>query len=187
MPHFRNIGRREFLANSAVLAAAASLPARSFAQEKMNTRPIPGTDETLPMVGLGAPKPFIELPPEGKELPMSLIQTMVDQGGRFFDTPAFFRPDPPVIGGILSEMGLQDKLFLAGKITVNGKQEGIRHLERSVENLNKRPIDLLMIHNMRDMENHWPTLKEWKEAGRTRYIGVSLTRQGELRTSWENL
>jgi diketogulonate reductase-like aldo/keto reductase len=74
-------------------------------------------------------------------------------------------------------MGLQDKLFLAGKITVNGKEEGIRHLERSVENLNKRPIDLLMIHNMRDMENHWPTLKEWKEAGRTRYIGVSLTRQ----------
>ena len=30
---------------------------------------------------------------------------------------------------------------------------------------------------MRDMENHWPTLREWKEAGRTRYIGVSLTRQ----------
>jgi len=177
VPNFRNINRREFLTNSAVFAAATSLPTVSFAQQKMNTRPIPGSDETLPVVGLGAPRPFIELPPEGKELPKSLIQAMVDLGGRFLDTPAFFRPDPPVIGELLTEMGLQEDLFLAGKITVNGKEEGIRHLERTVENLNKRPMDLLMIHNMRDMEHHWPTLKEWKEAGRVRYIGISRTRQ----------
>jgi len=37
-------------------------------------------------------------------------------------------------------------------------------------------MDLLMVHNMRDLEDHWPTLKDWKEAGRVRYIGVSLTR-----------
>ena len=165
------------MAQSAGFAVAASLPIGALAQESMRTRLIPGTDESLPVIGLGAPRAFIELPPEGKDLPKSLIQTMVDLGGTMLDTPAFFRPDVPVIGELLTEMGLQEDLFLTTKITVNGKQEGIAHLEKAVQNLGKRPMDLLMIHNMRQLDLHWPTLKEWKEAGRTRYIGVSLTRQ----------
>ncbi len=130
--------RREFLAQSAALAAAASLPVRSFAQETMRTRRIPGTDEYLPVIGLGAPDIFIDLPPEGQELPISVLETMVDLGGRLLDTPSFFRPDVPILGEILTEMGLRDEMFLTGKITVNGK-----------------------------------------EAGRTRYIGVSLTRNDD--------
>ena len=179
MPDFNEINRREFLAQSTAVAAAATLPVGSFAQESMLTRRIPGTDEYLPVVGLGAPDIFINLPPEGKELPKSVLQAMVDQGGRLFDTPAFFRPDVPIVGGLLSEMGLQQDLFLSGKITVNGKEAGIEHLERTVANLNKRPMDLLLIHNMRTLDEHWATLKDWKEAGRVRYIGVSLTRNSD--------
>ena len=104
---------------------------------------------------------------------------MVDMGGRVIDTPAFFRPDVPVIGELLTEMGLQQELFLGGKITVSGKKEGIAHLEKTVNNLNKRPLDYLLIHNMRDMDNHWPTLKDWKEAGKVRYIGISRTRNND--------
>lgn len=145
----------------------------------MRSRRIPGTDEMLPVVGLGAPTIFSRLPPEGKALPKAVIRAMVDAGGTFIDTPAFFRPDVPVIGELLTEMGLQQRLFLAGKITVSGKAEGIRHLERTERSLNKRPMDLLLIHNMRDMKNNWPTLKDWKAAGRVRYIGVSLTRNAD--------
>jgi diketogulonate reductase-like aldo/keto reductase len=167
------------MARSAAVAAASALPAGAFAQESMITRQIPGTDEYLPVIGLGAPDVFIETPPEGKELPKSLLQAMVDQGGRLFDTPAFFRPDPPEIGEILTEMNLQQELFLSGKITVNGKEAGIEHLEKTVANLNKRPMDLLLIHNMRTLDEHWATLRDWKDSGRVRYIGVSLTRNAD--------
>ena len=171
--------RREFLKQGTALAAAASLPVGAFAQETMRARPIPGTDEYLPVVGLGAPDIFIDLPPEGKELPMAVLQTMVDLGGRLLDTPSFFRANVPYLGELLAEMDLREQMFLTGKITVNGKEAGIEHLERMVANLNKHPMDLLMIHNMRTMDEHWPTLREWKEAGRTRYIGVSLTRNSD--------
>lgn len=179
MPNHNEMNRREFLAQSAALAAAASLPVVSCAQETMRTRLIPGTNEALPVVGLGAPEPFIEMTEAGKELPKALVQTMLDMGGTVMDTPAFFRPDPPILGEILQEMGLVDDLFLTTKITVNGKEEGKAHLEKAVANLNKRPMDLLMIHNMREMDLHWPTLREWKESGRARYIGVSLTRNDD--------
>ena len=163
-----------------MLAGAATLPLSSFAQETMRTRAIPGTDERLPVVGIGAPRLFIEMPPEGKDLPISLIQAMMDTGGTVIDTPAFFRPNVPVLGEILQEMGVQDDLFLIGKITVNGKQEGNDHLEKLVDNLGKRPMDCLMVHNMRQLDVHWPTLKQWKEDGKVRYIGVSRTRETEF-------
>lgn len=179
MPIFNGISRRTFLAQGAALAAATSLPMGVLANESMRTRAIPGTDEHLPVVGLGAPRIFIDLPAEGKQLPISVIQAMVDTGGSVMDTPAFFRPDVPVVGPILQEMGLTDDLFLLGKITVSGKQAGIDHLERLVANLNKRPIDALLVHNMRELDIHWPTLKQWKDEGKVRYIGVSLTRTSD--------
>lgn len=151
----------------------------ALAKQSMRTRTIPGTREELPVVGLGAPRIFIDLPPEGKELPKAVVQAMVDLGGTVIDTPAFFRPNVPVLGPILQEMGIADDLFLIGKITVSGKQAGIDHLEKLVANLNKRPIDALLIHNMREMDVHWPTLKQWKEEGKVRYIGVSLTRTAD--------
>ena len=176
----KRLNRRTFLAGSAMAAASCMLPAgTALAQEKMLARAIPGTEEYLPVMGLGAPAPFVKLPPEGKELPYSLLNTMMEHGGRFLDTSPFFRPDPPVIGELLSDLNLQSELFLTAKITVDGQEAGVEHLERSVANLNKEPMDLLMVHNMRDMHYHWPTLKEWKDAGRTRYIGVSLGRPGQ--------
>jgi len=176
LPNSVEISRRKFLAQSATLAAAAALSGSAFSSPPMRTRLIPGTNEALPVVGLGAPDIFKRIPPEGIDLPKSVIQAMLDLGGTLIDTPPFFRPDVPVIGSILTEMGLQNDLFLTGKITVEGKQAGIAHLEKTVANLNKHPIDLLMVHNMREMHLHWPTLKDWKEQGRARYIGVSRTR-----------
>lgn len=173
------LNRRTFLASSAMAAASCAIPLGcSAAQESMLTRAIPGTDESLPVMGLGAPDPLNILPPEGKELPISLLNTMVENGGRFLDTSPFFRPDPPIVGQLLTELNLQSELFLTAKITVDGKEAGIEHIERSVANLNKQPMDLLMVHNMRDMHLHWPTINDMKEAGRTRYTGVSLGRPG---------
>lgn len=159
----------------------------------MLTREIPGTGEYLPIMGLGSPIPFYSDPPEGPGLAESLVQAMYDMGGRFIDTPAFFRPYPPgaappegqpvpqdgehmpALGSVINTLNLQDELFLAGKISVRGKEEGIQHMDKLIANLNKRPMDLMMALNMWDMEFHWPTLKEAKAEGKVRYIGASLT------------
>ena len=194
MPLIKKLNRRKFVKNSAGLAAVAALPIGlgacaqnnlsgagaelliSTATGKMRSRAIPGTSEYLPVVGLGAPDVFFKVSEQGKQLPMSLVQTMMEQGGRVIDAPAFFREDKdPILGQLLTELKLQDDLFLTGKVPVQGKEEGIAHLERISRYLSKRPMDLLMIHNMRDM-THWSTLKQWKEEGKVRYIGVSRTR-----------
>lgn len=186
--HPKSLNRRQFVLSTAALTAlplglypGTTTAAAATKPEEMLTRAIPGTNESLPVVGLGSPNAFITMPPEGKELAMSLVRTMMEMGGRVIDAPPFFRADDPVLGQVLTEMNIQDKLFLTGKITVSGRQEGIAHLERTSRYLNKHPMDLLMVHNMRDMENHWPTLKQWKDEGKVRYIGVSRTRETDFR------
>ena len=170
------IDRRAFLAGTAAMITSGAAWSQG---ESMRTRLIPAGDEPLPVIGLGAPRVFWELPPEGPSLPNALIDAMREQGGTLIDTPPFFQRGLPAIGGLLRDLGIQDELFLTGKITVSGKQAGIEHLERTESNLGKRPMDALMVHNLRDMANHWPTLKDWKAEGRARYIGVSSTGAGD--------
>lgn len=193
MSRLPSLDRRTFLTNAGAATAASALPLKAFSQgafsqENMLTREIPGTNEYIPAVGMGSPDVFYADPPEGPELAKSIVQTMYDMGGRFIDTPAFFganspgsrgalneSANPPAVGRVINELGLQDELFLASKISVRGKQEGIDHMDKIIANLNKKPLDLMMALNMWDMEFHWPTLKEAKAEGKVRYIGASLT------------
>ena len=176
MKDVSQFSRRKFLTRTAGLSVAATLPlgCASSLQPSMITRTIPGTNESLPICALGSPDVFYTTPEgETDELAKTLVQTMYDQGGRVIDTPAFFRPNPPVLGGMIQEMNLQDDLFLVGKITVNGREEATEHLNKTIDNLGKRPLDLMMLHNMRDADNTWPVLEQAKAEGKVRYIGTS--------------
>lgn len=55
MKRFDSISRREFLTHAAAVTAASTMPLRSFAQDGLQSRVIPGTNERLPLVGLGSP------------------------------------------------------------------------------------------------------------------------------------
>lgn len=168
------ISRRKFLTNSVAATTAASLPITAMAQQGVQSRPIPGTNDYLPLVGSGSPD-FFYTTPEGatNSAAAALVQTMYNAGGRMIDTPAFFRPNPPVLGQIIQDLGMQDDLFLMGKITVDGAEAAQRHLDLTISNLGRETIDVMMLHNLRDYENTWPVLERAKAEGRVRYIGIS--------------
>ena len=188
-----SISRRKVLTRSTAVAAAGVLPLGACVQQTanntraktevidtskaINTRAIPSTGEKLPLVGLGSPDFFYTTPEDGNNDPAkAVIQAMYDAGGRMIDTPAFFRPDPPVVGPILQEMGIQDDLFLIGKIThevESGRAAAINHIDTTISNLGRDQIDLMLLHNLNDAENLWPVLQEAKAEGKVRYIGVS--------------
>ena len=59
------------------------------------------------------------------------------------------------------------------KVWTSGRAAGIAQMEQSLRLLRKQPLDLMQIHNLVDYATHLKTLREWKAAGRVRYIGAT--------------
>ena len=81
-----NWTRRNFLGQVGGLGALMSLPPGLLPQERLPTRPIPGTGESLPIVGFGSSKSVLEILSQGSEPILSVIQSLLDRGGRVVDT-----------------------------------------------------------------------------------------------------
>ena len=46
-------------------------------------------------------------------------------------------------------------------------------MNRSMDRMQKRPMDLMQIHNLQDWKTHIKTLMDWKAQGKVRYIGIT--------------
>jgi diketogulonate reductase-like aldo/keto reductase len=83
-----------------------------------------------------------------------------------------------VLGQLAHDAGLTDKLFLATKVWTSGEQEGIRQMERSFTLLKTGLVHLMQVHNLVDWKTHLKTLRDWKERGRIKYIGITHYTEG---------
>ncbi len=59
-------------------------------------------------------------------------------------------------------------------------------MHQSMERIGVDVIDLMQIHNLRDWQTHLPILRDWKEQGRFRYIGIT-TSHGRFHEDLEQL
>jgi diketogulonate reductase-like aldo/keto reductase len=77
------------------------------------------------------------------------------------------------VGDLSTEIGLNDKLFIATKVWTSGEADGIQQMNNSFSLLRRKKIDLMQIHNLVDWQTHIKTLRKWKDEGRIRYLGVT--------------
>ncbi len=50
---------------------------------------------------------------------------------------------------------------------------GIEQMQRSMRRMGVEVFDLMQVHNLVDWETHVETLKQWKQQGKVRYIGIT--------------
>src|SRR5213080_1895869 len=161
-------------------AAGLLLPVRaSRAQTKsesstMLMRAIPSSGEKLPVIGLGTWRTFdVDLTPDNRKQLEDVLALFVKLGGRVIDSSPMYGRAEQVIGDLTATLGIRDKLFLATKVWTRGKENGIKSMERSMALLRTKRIDLMQVHNLVDVNTHLPTLREWKNEGRIRYLGIT--------------
>lgn len=169
-----NYSRRDFLALVSAVGASSFAGMSAFAQQSMPLRRIPKTGETLPIIGLGSSKVITEIAENGTDPVMAILRTLVDHGGRVVDTWPRDPSNDSGFGRVINEPDLRDKLFVTTKVSENGAA-GVEQLEQSLRSYGRQTIDLAQIFSLTDLYTHWPTLKEWKESGRARYIGVTVS------------
>jgi len=186
--------RRSFMAAAASALATAGLagvsPRSALAQaeaksdKKLNGRIIQRklgrTGLELPVVSMGVMNASI---PE-------IIQASYELGMRHFDTAAWYQfgRNEQMVGNVIKNLGVRDKVVIGTKIHTPDQRRGltpeqhkdkiIESTEASLRRLKTDYVDILYIHDMREVseisdEGLIEGMKEVKRQGKARWIGVS--------------
>jgi len=179
--------RREMLALGAGLVAG-TLPGISIAQtgtQPLLSRPIPKSKELLPVIGLGTAIIFdIDSDAEKRAERTKVIQTLLDGGARMIDTAPSYGTAEPVVGDLLAAMKARDKVFLATKVRSNSNEAFVAQMKNSQRRLHSEKIDLMQMHNVgfldrNQVASQLAIVREWKQQGHFRYIGVTHSQRQE--------
>lgn len=138
------------------------------------TRPIPGTGEKLPVIGLGTWQTFDVGGTTAERSPLNeVLQTMTGAGAKVIDSSPMYGRSEAVVGDLTTVLNLRKQVFLATKVWTQGAAQGIAQMSESLRLLQTDSVDLMQIHNLVDWRTHLKTLREWKEQKKIRYIGIT--------------
>jgi len=166
--------RRDFLALMSVLGVSGLGSARLLAEEQMPTRQIPGTNESLPVIGLGSSKPVAQIAEKGTDPLAEVLRTLVANGGSVVDTWPRHPANDAAFGRVIAEPDLRDALFVASKIDQVGKEAGIQQFRETQRLYQRKTLDLVQVFSLTDLETQWSNLRDFKASGEARYIGVTV-------------
>jgi diketogulonate reductase-like aldo/keto reductase len=174
------MNRRNTLLAIAAASAAhiASIPVRAQASSPitkaalMSTRKIPSTGEAIPVIGLGTWQTF-DVSASAYAPLEEVLREFGALGGRMIDSSPMYGRSEEVAGELMAKLNLREKLFVATKVWTSGKAQGIAQMEDSIKKLRAKPIELMQVHNLLDVETHLETLRAWKAEQRVKYIGVT--------------
>lgn len=173
--------------------AAGTLPGISAAQisvaqnaaKPLLARAIPKSKEMLPVIGLGTAIIFdIDSDAEKRAERTQVIRTLLDGGARLIDTAPSYGSAEPVVGDLLAMAKVRDRVFLATKVRSNSNEAFVAQMKQSQQRLHSPKIDLMQMHNVGFLDKNMVAsqlaiVREWKQQGHFRYIGVTHSQDQE--------
>lgn len=170
-----NISRLMFLRQSSAASLSLLIP-RFFSglqTGKMITRKIVSSGEMIPAIGLGSWITFDVGDTEDELKPMrNVLEEFINAGGKLVDSSPMYGRSEKVIGHLASNLNVSDKLWVATKVWTSGERAGKTQIENSKSHFKKWP-SLIQVHNLQDVKTHLKTLRQLKEEGRLKYIGIT--------------
>lgn len=186
----RDYSRRSVLAGIGGAALAGSFPLRfprAAAPENAITRAIPGTEERLPVIGMGSWITFNVGDNEAlRQDRTAVLQSFFDRGGAMVDSSPMYGSSPEVIGYALQRIENVGALFSASKVWTPLQAAGVEQMAESRDAWGLRRFDLMQVHNLLNWKGHLETLRRDKAEGRIRYIGIT-TSHGRRHEEMEEL
>ena len=170
----------KLLAAAPVMAVIPPAPAAGAPLK----RAIPKTGELLHAIGLGTWQTFdVGGDPAGRAAAREVLARFVKAGGQMVDSSPMYGSSEAVVGELAADLGVEKSLFLATKVWTSGREAGIRQMEESLRRMRTlaprpRAMDLMQVHNLSDVSTQLKTLREWKEQGRIRYLGITHYHEG---------
>jgi len=163
------IDRREFTYSVGLAALAAMVPpdVSALGRMPMQRRVIPGSDETLAVVGLGNARVFYE---GDMETSRELIRIFLEHCGSYVDTGWGARE---TVGKIMRENDAHEQLFLGTYVEGENLPSMRAEIHRILDVQGGESLDLVQIMPPDDFSRRREQFAALKEEGLTRYLGVA--------------
>lgn len=162
------LSRRNFVQAMGAASLAGAWPGGVHASctEQLPHRPIPGTDESIAIVGLGN-SAFYE---SDMALSRQLIEVFLEHGGSYVDAGG---DASKILSRISRDLGAQEQLFLG--IGVGKKKlPSMRNLVQGLIDIEGGgPLDLVQVATPEELEQHYDVFLALREEGLVRYFGVA--------------
>jgi len=173
-----NPSRRNFMKAGLAAGAALLLPSSGTLAQgaPLLQKKIPSSGEMIPIIGLGTARRYEEVKTEAEKIPLrETILKFKEVGLKVIDSSPSYGTAEAVVGEIVDGLKIRDSLFLATKVSLRqiGREQGIAQIEQSFKKLRTNKIDLIAVHNLRDTQVQLRSLREMKQAGRIRYVGIT--------------
>jgi aryl-alcohol dehydrogenase-like predicted oxidoreductase len=189
-----DLKRRDFIKAGIYTGASLVLPPAGLLAQgaSLLQKKIPSTGESIPIIGIGTARRYEEIKTGSEKAPRrETIRQFKELGGKVIDSSPSYGTAEAVVGELVDALKIRDSLFLATKVSLRntGREAGLEQIEESFKKLRTSKIDLIAVHNLRDTQTQLRSLRELKQAGRIRYVGVttSFDRQyGEFEQSMKN-
>jgi aryl-alcohol dehydrogenase-like predicted oxidoreductase len=175
---FMDLSRRDFIRTGIGMGAAMLVPSsESLAQAApLLQKKIASSGESIPIIGLGTARRYEEVTSDAEKVPLrETILKFREVGLKVIDSSPSYGTAEAVVGEIVEGLKIRDALFIATKVSLrkDGRDEGLKQIEQSFKRLRTNKIDLIAVHNLRDTDTQLKTLREMKQAGRIRYVGIT--------------
>ena len=174
--HLTDPARRRVLQGLAGAAAlgAAGAGASPPATAAPVLKPIPSTGEAIPVIGMGTWLTFNVAPyTDARKQRVEVLRAFFEEGGRMVDSSPMYGLAEAAVGHCREQLDGAPRLWSATKVWTPGRLPGIAQMNLSLKLWGLEKMDLMQVHNMVDWDTHLGTLKEWKQQGRIRYIGIT--------------
>jgi len=173
------VSRRDaaLMSLSAALTGGLGRAARA-ADLPLITRAVPASGERLPVIGIGTNRYDVSSTAEIADR-RAVLARLPQVGGSVVDTAPLYGRSEEVIGDLVSSLGNRDRLFIATKVIAHDAVSGEASLAHSLKVLRTARLDLMQVHNLMGVEVMLPLLREWKQAGRIRYTGITTSNPGD--------
>jgi aryl-alcohol dehydrogenase-like predicted oxidoreductase len=174
-----NISRRNFSkAGLGAISLAAMGTGNALAgPEHIIRKAIPSSGETVPIIGLGTNRFGVGDDSQKRALLQATLRRFHQLGGTVIDTAPMYRSSESVLGDLIANLGIRRALFVATKTDKDGGADATdAQMRESQRRLQTQKFDLMQVHNLIGWQDALPVLREWKQEGLVRYIGITTSR-----------
>ena len=161
-----------------LIAAGAALPLAGealAADGAMLSKPIPHGGERLPVIGIGTAIVFdYENDPAKQAERMGVIKALADGGGKLIDTAPSYGKAEDRLGEVVQSTGTRNRLFIATKVAASQtREQQTASMKASQQRLKTEKFDLMQVWNVRTADYDLGLMREWKQQGLCRHIGIT--------------